>query len=62
MESKTISEQYADYLMEGKEMSMETETKLTYETPWMELVMFETEDIITTSGFGFRGVDDLLEE
>ena len=34
-------------------------TKDKYETPEMEIIVFETEDVITTSGID--GVDDLLE-
>ncbi len=32
-----------------------------YETPEMEIIVFETEDVITTSGDGVNGVDDILE-
>ncbi len=36
-------------------------TKDRYETPEMEIIVFETEDVITTSGDGVNGVDDILE-
>ena len=35
-------------------------TKDRYETPEMEIIVFETEDVITTSG-QINGVDDILE-
>ena len=35
-------------------------TKDRYETPEMEVIVFETEDVITTSGT-INGVDDILE-
>ena len=35
-------------------------TKDRYETPEMEIIVFETEDVITTSGT-INGVDDILE-
>ena len=34
-------------------------TKDRYETPEMEIIVFETEDVITTSTI--NGVDDILE-
>ncbi len=39
---------------------MNTKTKLQYEEPKMSVVVFETKDIITTSGNGFEGDPDAL--
>ena len=39
--------------------------KEKYETPEMEVIVFETEDVITTSGErsrGIGGVNDLLDD
>ncbi len=39
---------------------MNNETKLKYEEPKMSFIVFETADVITTSGNGFEGVHDPL--
>lgn len=42
---------------------MTNKTKLKYEEPKMSIVIFETKDIITTSGNGFEGeLDPMYDE